>query len=288
MTKIKLLKQYFYEIYLLFMSSIIISLFIYYRLILKRSTYSLETLKYKVDLTYLLIDFGFITLHLFIIITIIYNLIVSNKEDNKIITYVKHIIDIIIWKPLNYFLDLLAPHIPYSGTFIISVYLFFRKNNLRLTFMKVLTIIFFVMPRIFMSFLFFYEIVLNNKLENFINFIWILLLPLFYLIFLNLSEKFYINNIIEVDKILEVTPTGIPNKNGVYTSHKFNQKNKNDYYTEEDFNEIIETWSLLFYVLNLTQIIRQFIMQISPYLTLTTSSLYLSALMYKMYYLILY
>ena len=74
----------------------------------------------------------------------------------------------------------------------------------------------------------------------------------------------------------------------IYTSHKFNQKNKNDYYTEEDFNEIIETWSLLFYVLNLTQIIRQFIMQISPYLTLTTSSLYLSALMYKMYYLILY
>ena len=128
MTKIKLLKQYFYEIYLLLMSSIIISLFIYYRLILKRSTYSLETLKYKVDLTYLLIDFGFITLHLFIIITIIYNLIVSKKEDNKIITYVKHIIDIIIWKHLTYFLDLLVPHIPYSGTFIISYTYFFRKK----------------------------------------------------------------------------------------------------------------------------------------------------------------
>jgi hypothetical protein len=278
------IQQILINVYLSFMSLTIISLFIYFRLIIKRSSYSLEILKEIVGLEYFLLCFILLCLHIFIAFSIIYNSLYTPKNENKLIETVKYIIDLILWKPLMFLLDKSSPHIPYSGTFIIHYCYFFKQNDFTLFLMYLLNFIFYFAPKILMSTLFFIEILFYHQLKIFIQLFWILLLPIIYMIFLNLSEKFYDNNINPVKEPLFVTATGEPNQHGVYTAFIFTLKDKNAY-SKEAFQEIVEMWNLLFYLKNLNKMIRIFISQLSPYVTLYTSSIYLIVLSYKIYYL---
>lgn len=153
--------------------------------------------------------------------------------------------------------------------------------------MKMLCSILYFVPRICMSLLFFIEIVFFNRLEMFVKFIWIFIIPVSYMVFLNISEKLYVFNMRELYKIMEVTPTGLPNQNGVYTAHQFKFKPNSGYEENslEDLKHLAENWDVLFYITNLNAITRIFIGQCAPYVTLFTSTLYLMSFSYKFYYL---
>lgn len=280
---IKNIKEFIITFYLFTMSVFIIGIFVYYRIIFKRATYSLDTLKNSVDYIYLFINISFTCLHLFIILSIISTFIIKRKT-HTLFEMLQKVVDILIWKPLNYFLNLISPHIPYSGNLILNYTYFFRKTELRLSLMKFCCFMFYFFPKIMMSSIFFIEIIFYHRLEIFIKYIWIFLIPLIYIIFLNLSEKFYANNIKDIENLLIITPTGDKNIHGVFTAHYFTLK-ENTGYTADSLKELSECWSILFYIVNLNKITRLFISQKAPYITFLTSCLYLSSFSYKIYYL---
>lgn len=268
------------------MSFIILSLFFYFRLIMKRSTYSLEILKHNADFKYVLICSFFIALHLFLIFFVIIQLLSRNKKvETRLLLKIRTFSNFVIYKPLDYAITKLSPSIPYSGTLIIKYCYFFRKNNFRLFLCKLLCFCVYFLPRIFMALLFVIEVVSYNQVKLFIMLIIVLVVPYIYLIFLNISEKFHSNNITAIDNALVVTPLGSPNIHGVFLKHKFQIK-ENSGYTEKDLPEFLDAWDVLFYILNLNAIIRNFIAKTTSYITIITSSCYFTAFSYQLYYVL--
>lgn len=268
------------------MSIFILSLFFYLRFIIKRSEYSLEGLKKTCSFSYFVLCLFGILLHLTILIIIIYNIFFSKKQKkkHKILIFFNELSQILIWKPLDHLLKTLSPHIPYSGTFIIKYVQFFKKSILRIYIMKSLTIILYFFPRIFMSVLFCIEILVFNKIEFCIKLVWLLIIPFLYIFFINLCEHFFNNNLKDVLEGLEVTPTGLPNPNGVYTNHIFKIK-KDSGFSVENLDDLKDNWTLLFYLTNLTEMIRIFIAKYSPFISMFNSILFLVSLSYKFYYI---
>lgn len=282
--KIKIL---FIEIYLVLMSFIILSIFFYYRFIIKRFDYSLEILKNNITFNYLILCFSLMLLHLFILCGIVFQLLNKNKKiDYKIFFYLEKIIEILLYKPVDYAITKISPYIPYSGTLIINYCYFFRKNVFRLFLAKTLCFMLYFSTKIFMALLFLIEVVYYNQVKYFFMLILIFILPYIYLLFLNLSEKFYTNNIQEVEESIIVTAEGIPNSNGVYNNYKIQLK-ENSGYTEKELPELIDAWDVLFYILNLNAIIRNFMSKVGPYVTLLTSSCYCLAFNYQLYYFLI-
>lgn len=278
-------KNFIISLYFFIMSILIISISIYYRLIFKRNTYSLELIKTHVTLEYFLLLLLFTCLHLFILCMYIYKR--NHKSENSVIlSSVNFILNTLLWKPLDYLLSLIAPHIPYSGTIILQYTYFFRQTEFRLVLLKVLCFILYFLPKMIMSIIFFYEIFFLHRSEVFIKLIWIFLIPVLFLIFLNLSEQFFKNNITAVEKVLHVIPRGLPNKNGIHTAHEFKIK-KGSGYGKESLKELSECWGVLFYITNLNSITRLFISQTNFYVTLMTSTLYFITFIYQIYYLFL-
>jgi hypothetical protein len=139
--KISILLQ---KIYLILMSFIILSLFFYYRIFMKRFEYSLEILKLNLTLKYLILCSFFFFLHIFIICFILIQPRIKKREGFKVLFYIKKINEILVYKPLDYVVTTISPYIPYSGTLIINYCYFFRKNTFRLFLAKVLYFIFYL------------------------------------------------------------------------------------------------------------------------------------------------
>jgi hypothetical protein len=151
--------------------------------------------------------------------------------------------------------------------------------------MNCLCFMFYFFPKILMSSVFLFEIIFLHQLKYFLYYFFILLIPIIYIILLNLSEKFYINNISDVLEGLNVKNEGTPNKYGVYTAHTFSIKKESEY-TQDDLENLVECWQILFYLNNLNKILRLFINTYALYCTLFTSILYAGTFSYKLYYLL--
>src|SRR5690242_4405233 len=122
------LKTLIINIYFIIMSIIIISVYFYYRFLAKRAEYSLDSLKDSANNYYFLISMFFILLHIYLIINILKIKILNNNTPSKLMIYIQKVIEFLIWKPLNYLLDVITPDIPYSGTLIIKYCYFFRES----------------------------------------------------------------------------------------------------------------------------------------------------------------
>lgn len=282
--KIKLLLN---EIYLIVMSLILLSLFFYYRIFMKRLEYSLEILKLNLTIKYLIISFFFFLLQIIILCVALKHILIKKREVSKMLFHLIRINEILIYKPLNYTITKISPYIPYSGTLIINYCYFFRKNTFRLFLAKTLCFMFYFFPRILMALIFVIEIIFFHQIKYFIMCILVFIIPYIYLLFLNLSEKFYEYNMPTVEESIYVTPLGLPNAHGVFSNHDFKLR-ENTGYTKEDLPDLKDAWDVLFYILNLNAIMRKFISDLSSYITLFTSFCYCLALGYKLYYFILF
>lgn len=275
------------EIYLGCMGFFLIAIFIYFRIIMEKSHYSLAILKNDVTFFFLMLNCFFILYHGTIIIMFFYLKFWYNKKKMQVplIINIKKLFDFFIWNPLTYLLDKISPHIPYSGTLFIYYSHFFIKTDFRIFLLQLLCFSLYMLPRLVMSLIFFYEIIFCNEIKYFSKYFFLFLFPIFYNIFLQLSEKFYINNIDDVYKGLVVTNAGEPNIYGVYTAHNFVIK-ENSEYAQEDLCNLIECWQVLFYIVNLNAIVREFINKYMYFCILFISCLYLIAFSYQLFFLI--
>jgi hypothetical protein len=288
--KINLMELLKSKLYLFIVGIVLVFLHIYFRFFKARESYYLKDLKGDISFLNIILSISFILIQLVTIITIFYYLYrkYNNIQKNSIfIQNISKIVDHLYWKPLEYIHDIIAPDLPYSGTFIIYITKFLEKGNqpLRYKLYRHSYILFEYIPQLLVSIIFFIDIVIYNQLYYFLYFIILLLLPILYQIYLKLSLSFVIRNEPEFLKRLLIIPKGSPDTYGVYLQWEFSLK---PFYAGENafLNQYIKEYLSL-------QRIRTHIIKIKFYksesyfyIVLFTSSLYLSAAIYRLIYIL--
>lgn len=273
------------DIFFLSISFCWISLFIWFRFIMKKSGYNLVELKINYSFFFLTTSISFICLHIFLLLFALYSIFYKEKNKYKptIFQIIQKFIDFMIIQPFETLRKIIAPHIPYSGIIFVKITQFFEKHDLSL--LKYPVIFFSIIPRILVSVVFYIEIVFFNKIHYFITCILLLLIPLFWNIFVNLYTNFAERALQDIPKYIHVIPVGDPEPNGWHSSYNFKLFDKY-IYQENDLKEYSEGFmnAISMYGFGKT-LFKGFLAKVSPYVTLFTSSLYLFASIYKLIFL---
>jgi hypothetical protein len=135
-----------------------------------RPTYYLIDIKANITILHIVGYIIFILIHVLLISIALYTLYsMATKQSNtlqKISIYLQQIVNKLLWQPLTYIRDLIAPHIPYSGILFCKFSNFLDKNDFKV--LPGFVIFFTVLPRIIVSFIFFIEIVFFERIHYFI------------------------------------------------------------------------------------------------------------------------
>ena len=149
-------------------------------------------------------------------------------------------------------------------------------------------IIFNLMPRIMVAIIFFLELIIYNRIHYFLISLPLLLLLILWNIFLNLYINFAVRGLIELPKSIKITPIGEPSTNGWYNAYDFGPLSQY-HYEKNDIKEYADTFIIVIKMYCFgagNQSFKTFQQQISPYITLLTSSLYLFSSIYKLIYIL--
>lgn len=286
------IKPYIIKSYLFCMGLLIVLSYIYLRVFMTYYNYDLSEVKKYVTLRHFILYLIFILIH--IILCCIAGYALYKRYYNKvsvnyrIMIYIQKISNKMYWEPLEYIHDLVAPDLPYSGNLIITHYTFFKSRPLYQ--MKILCFVLNFLPRIFVSVVFFIDLIFYNRLLYFFYVIYLLILPVLYKLGLKLSKSFVIRNLPEIERALIVTPIGEANQHGVKTLFKFDIKP--EYYLrgyrKKELDEDAANWMLLFGIHNQNENINVFLDKWSSYFTILISLLYISAGLYRLFFLFVY
>lgn len=284
------LKNTFYIFYLAVLGSLIIILHLYYRLFKSKEGYSLDKVKESISPFDLGLSISFILLQLTTVLSILYffyKQYYNIQHTSKWVIYISQIVNYFYWKPLEYIHDSIAADIPGSGKFIMLMSHFLEKGNktLRYKQYRLMYLFFDYLPQILCSIIFFTEVVLWNQLYYFLYAIVLLLIPLIYRIYLKLCDSFVIRNEPGFVNRLHIIPKGDPDIYGVYLRWEFSLKAK---YTSEQhyLNQYIKDYLALQSIVAHSRHIRAQMAFYNPYIMLFTSSLYLSAAIYRLIYIL--
>jgi len=279
------------KIYLLIVGIIIIFLHIYFRFFKAKESYDLKDLKDEISFLNIILSLIFILVQLVTIMSLLYFLYkkyYNIQKSSILIQNISKIVDYLYWKPLEHIHDLIAPDLPYSGTLIIYITKFLEKGNkdLRYKLYRHSYILFEYIPQILVSSIFFIEIVLHNQMYYFLYFIILLIIPILYQIYLKLSLSFVIRNEPEFLKRLFIIPKGSPDIHGVYLQWEFSLK---PLYAGENvfLNQYIKEYLSLQRIRTHIIKIKLYKSQYYIYVVLFTSSLYLSAAIYRLIYILM-
>jgi hypothetical protein len=282
------LKNHMQTIYFVIIGLFWISFFIWFRFFRKKNTFLSEHIEHHFPEFKFLLNLIFIVLHIFLILFAIYLLKRNNenekKQNNILIKKFIALINSIFIKPLQTLRDLLAPHIPYSGIVFIKLTKYFEKpvflkNDFFL--LKIFVIIFNFLPRIIVSSIFFFEIILKNTLHYFFPAIMLLIIPLLWNIFINLYINFAGRALNDIPQYIQVIGVGEPQSNGWYTQYVYKPYEKYKY-EENDIKEYADGYKNAISMYCFGTILDKFLKQKSPYILIFTSTLYLSSAIYKM------
>lgn len=280
-------KELYKKIYLYSIGFLWIVVIIYLRFIRTRAGYTLTDLKKSLTPYFLFTNMAFILLHIVLLAFAIFVIIQKDKKDkepNKIILWYKQLVNMIITKPLESIRDIIAPHIPGSGIFYCKYAEFIDKNETTRT--KIFVIIFSFIPRMIMASIFFIELTLYNKLEFFIYSLTLIIMPICWSLFIDLFTDFGKRLLEDIPKVVKVTPTGELLENGWYSGYKFEPYSQFKY-EADDLKEYADTWGIAIkiYVYG-ESYFKEFTQKTVPFVTLFTSTLYLSASIYKLIFII--
>ena len=275
------------KLYLISIALFWLIVFIYLRFIFKRNSYELITLKEVISTKYLILSILFIFLHLVQIIHAIYLIYLSNKEKdtaaNSITLFVTKAINFFITNPLAYLRELIGPYIPYSGDIFCKFATFLESKNIWMSYMFIILLNF--IPRISVSIVFFIEIIFYNRILYFIPSLFILLIPIMWSIFLSFFTEFGIRCLKDIPKYIKVIPIGEPLSNGWYTKYQFEPHEKYNY-NPGDVEEYGRMYFISMNIYGYGEVhLKRFQYDISPYITLFVSTLYMVASCYKMFIL---
>lgn len=290
MSIFKLLTNKLYIFYLIIVGCLIIILQLYLRLFRSRNSYSLDTIKNNIYPIDILISINFIFIQLVAILSILYyfyKLYYNIEKTSPLIRYASKIVDHLYWKPLEYIHDIIAPELPYSGIIFVYIADFVEKGNrnLRYKLYQSSYIIFDYLPQILVSSIFFVDIVILNQLYYFLYAVLLLIIPVLFCIYLKLAESFYIRNSHQFHESLNIIPLGKPDIHGLYLKWQYSLKS-NYVYDAEIFTEFVKEYTLLKRIDLHIKYIRIYKKKYYPYIILFTSSLYLSAAVYRLIYIL--
>lgn len=291
---LKFKKSYLETLFFLIISLFWIAIFIYFRFIKKQVGYDLQTIKNNYSDIFLLINILFILLHIILILYALYKIFIKIKENHitiKFIKYLQNIGNILFIKPFVTLRELIAPHIPYSGLFFCKITekidLILKDEKRSLSLLKIPVILFSFVPRIIVANIFFIEIIFYKKLHYFIPSLLLLLIPLIWNIFVNLYTRFAEQGLIDVPKYIKIIPIG-ESTNGWYSSYKFEPLPQFTYEPGE-VQEYGDTYIICIKMYAFgagLNSFKQYQSLLLPYSTLITSSLYLSAGLYRLIYIL--
>jgi hypothetical protein len=168
-----------------------ITYYIYRRFIVDHLNYNLNSLVANHTILYGCLSIGFICIHLFVVKTIIESSL--GYHETPTFPWVIKIIDYIYWKPLLYIYDVIAPKVPYSGTFFIWLTNTLNKLKRYQTFIDC-AIIFDYIPRLLISISFLLDVFIYENLFHFYTVINFIIIPILYKIFLKLYVDFALRN----------------------------------------------------------------------------------------------
>jgi hypothetical protein len=286
----KSLPNKLYIFYLAVVGSLIIILQLYFRLFKSKNSYSLDSLRDHISPLDLLLSLSFMFLQVVTILSIFYffyKQIYNIHHTSKIVLYISQIVDHIYWKPLEYIHDQVAPDLPGSGRLIMGLAHFLSTGNqpLRYKVYRSMYLLFDYLPQVLCSIIFFTEIVIWNQLYYFLYAMVLFLIPLMYRIYLKLCDSFVTRNEPGFLNRLHIVPKGERDIHGVYLRWDFSLKAK--YVSEQQYlNQYIKDYLALQSIVAHLRQIRNSMAFYYPYITLFTSSLYLTASIYRLMYIL--
>ena len=146
-------------------------------------------------------------------------------------------------------------------------------------------IIFNVIPRLFVSFVFFTEIVFYQRIYYFVSCLIFLLLPVMWNIFVNLFTNFGERALADIPKYINVIPQGEPLNNGWYNNYVFEFKSEYQY-EENDKEEYKKLWFIALKIYAYGEsYLKKYQQAMTPYVIIICSSLYIFATLYKLFFI---
>jgi hypothetical protein len=290
MTVIQYLKNKLYIFYLSLLGSLIIGVHLYFRLFRSHDNYSLDVLRDTITTKGLLLSISFIFIQVLVITSVLYLLYkqyYNIQKTSKFIQLLLNVIDYIYWKPLEYIHDLIAPDLPYSGTVIIWITEYMEKGNqiLRYKLYRHSYILFDYLPQIVVSSIFFIDTIILNQLYYFLYAIILLLIPLCYKIYIKLCSSFITRNEPGFLNRLNIVFKGVPDAHGIYLQWDFSLKPK--YISEQAYlSQYIKDYLNLQRIALHVKHINVNSAKYYPYIILFTSSVYLTAAVYRLMYIL--
>lgn len=207
-----------------------------------------------------------------------------NKKKNlnlRFFSSISNIINKYYWKPLEYIFDLIAPRIPGSGKFFLWTHYTLEEGPHEITygFYYNSFFIFDYFPSLILSSIFFYEIVILEKLYYFFYTIPFMLIPIIYTIYLKLCLSFHDRNINGFDEKIQFLYYDKEN-------NKFTFAWKPNY--TQNSNELLEDTAKGWLALKRIQFNVNKIVQKKdyyyPYFLLLTSAMYVVGGFYRLYF----
>jgi hypothetical protein len=198
------------------------------------------------------------------------------------------LLDFLITQPLLFLRDVIAPYIPYSATIFCYFCELLNKiftYNIPFAILTLPIIIFNVIPRLVVSLVFFIELVIYQRIYYFVSCLILLLIPIIWNIFIDLFTNFGQRALIDIPKYINVIPEGEPLNNGWYHAYTFEYKSEYQY-EENDKEEYKKLWYLALKIYAYGECyFKKYQQIISPYVIIYCSSLYVTATLYKLFFL---
>lgn len=295
---IKTIIPFLINVYLFILGISWVLFFLYIRFVLKRTSYDLTLLKEYIEIKHYILFSAFILIHfllIFISVLILYlrnKQIKSNSLFNRLSLLLTAFMYKIYIKPLEYIYNILALRIP--GSAKIFLYLESVWNTKNFSYMMIT--IFDIFPKSIALLVFFLEIVIYKQINLFIYALFFLIIPIIFRLFLKILLTFgsYNNNVVE-EFFISITGVGDPLGNGpavldtkgdIIQYEQYHLLLKPEYIgvfdPQEEFNMLLK----FRHIYNIGYFTRSILDEITPYITIVMSSIYILAGSYRLYFLI--
>ena len=282
------------QIYFTFLGIFWILIFIYFRLFAPRTSYILEELKSQLTIKHYIGFSAFIIIHIVFLSLALFSF--SNRKEKAkrfafIIPKIQVFMDYVLWKPLDNIHELIAPNIPGSGLYFISLEKKWTLNNINPSYFYKHIFIFNIFPKVLVSIVFFIDIVIFGHYKYFLFSLPLIIIPILFNIYLKTFESFATRNI----PVLQVCFSEIKYVGDIFdeqgnlissdpAAYEFHVKP--EYAESPDLSETIKVLYQLNTIVDFVAFIKLQTKKITPYVTLFTSSIYLLGGVYRIYYLI--
>lgn len=271
-----------------------IFLHLYLRLLIKRNSITLDELKPLITYIHWSIYLYIAILHIFIlIVTIRYLLQKTIKETSifyKFSTYVYKIINEIYWKPLEYIVKITGSRLLGSRELFIGIVHQSAKysDHENKYIMEFISAIFNWIPKLIVASAFFIDIIIFNQVKYFIYVVNLLIIPIILEVFIIYYIAYATRNIRNVSAIFDkIEGIGEPYVDYLlwteYESYYFELQ---DHYDFNDREEYIYDYYMIVSLQYIGTAFKHLNSERSTYVTIITSSLYLIASIYRIFYLL--